>query len=170
MSNNNDNNQSVLSQLRALMPARVLSLPEAMQRAELQAARLLALYGIEHGPVPSEVVTEAPRIRTASNWDLPVSGSAHWDGSDWIITLNASEPVLRQRFSLLHEYKHIIVTRTAISSVVMTVMVSLRCPSVWPTTSPPVPSCPRRGSRRPSTQGHNASKSSPTCSRCHPGR
>ena len=39
---------------------------------------------------------------------MPCSGSAHWTGQHWLISLNAGEPPLRRRFSLFHEYKHII--------------------------------------------------------------
>ncbi len=39
---------------------------------------------------------------------MPASGSAIWDGTNWVITLNAAEHSLRQRFSLFHEFKHII--------------------------------------------------------------
>lgn len=100
--------ESVLKQLRSLMPSRVLSYHEALQRAELQAGRLLELHGISGGPVPIEIVTEAPRIRLAYDWDLPASGSAVWDGEDWVISLQPGENRQRQRFSLVHEYKHII--------------------------------------------------------------
>lgn len=119
MNNYTNTTGSILKQLRALMPDRVLTLHEAMQRAELQASRLLSLHGIDRGPIPIEIVTEAPRIRIAHDWDMPVSGSAHWDGRDWVVTLNASEFELRQRFSLLHEYKHIIdhPTRHLISGI-----------------------------------------------------
>ena len=104
----NNPNQSVLKTLRTLMPARVLTYHEALQRAELQAGRLLALHQIQEGPVPIEIVTEQPCIRVKHSYDLPASGSAHWNGTDWIITLNAGEYEQRQRFSLLHEYKHIL--------------------------------------------------------------
>lgn len=99
---------SVLKSLRSLMPSRVLSYHEALSRAELQASRLLELSGLTHGPVPIEIVTELPRIRVERTFDLPVSGSAHWDGTYWVLTVNASEYDLRQRFSVLHEFKHVI--------------------------------------------------------------
>jgi len=99
---------SVVKALRSLMPTRVLSYSEAIQRAELQAHRLLELHHITEAPVPSEIVSELPRIIVAQRYDLPVSGSAHWDGGSWVITLNAGEPELRGRFSLLHEFKHIL--------------------------------------------------------------
>jgi len=90
------------------MPARVLSYSEALQRAEAQANKLLQLIGIAEGPVPIEIVSDQPRIRVEQSYDLPASGSAVWDGSCWVITLQAAEYELRQRFSLLHEYKHIV--------------------------------------------------------------
>jgi Zn-dependent peptidase ImmA (M78 family) len=40
--------------------------------------------------------------------NIPTSGLSLWDGHQWIITLNRREPRTRQRFTLLHEYKHIV--------------------------------------------------------------
>ena len=40
--------------------------------------------------------------------DLPTSGMSHWDGQAWVISLNAADSLTRQRFTLLHEFKHII--------------------------------------------------------------
>ena len=99
---------SVLKTLRSLMPKRVLSYAEQMQRAELQANRLVAMSGIARGAVPSEIVIELPRLRVEKAFDLPVSGSAHWDGGSWVITVNGAEFSLRQRFSLMHEFKHVL--------------------------------------------------------------
>jgi len=98
----------VLKSLRSLMPHRVLSYAEALQRAELQANRLLSLHGVTRGPVPMEIVTELPRLRVEQSWDLPASGSAHWDGGSWVLTVNAAEFSLRQRFSIMHEFKHVL--------------------------------------------------------------
>ena len=39
---------------------------------------------------------------------IPVSGSTHWASSRWLIVLNGAEPAARQRFSLAHEFKHIL--------------------------------------------------------------
>jgi Zn-dependent peptidase ImmA (M78 family) len=90
-----------------LSPARPLRFAEALRIAELQATRLLALTGVETMPVPSEVVSELPRVRVA--WrELPTSGLSYWNGQVWVIALNRSEPSTRQRFTLFHEYKHII--------------------------------------------------------------
>lgn len=104
----NTTNESVFRTLRSLMPIRVLSYAEAMQRAELQASRLLSLHGVTAPGVPIEIVTELPRVRVEQNYDLPVSGSAHWDGGFWVISVNGAEYSLRQRFSVMHEFKHIL--------------------------------------------------------------
>lgn len=99
---------SVLKSLRSLMPLRVLSYNEALQRAELQANRLLSMHGVSRGPVPIEIITELPRLRVEESYDLPASGSAHWDGGSWVLTVNAAEFSLRQRFSVMHEFKHVL--------------------------------------------------------------
>ena len=98
---------SVLASLRALLPTRTMLFSEALRLAELQASRLLELTDVSCWPVPSEVVSELPRIRLAYT-DLPTSGMSHWDGQAWAIFLNEYEPSTRQRFTLLHEFKHIV--------------------------------------------------------------
>lgn len=39
---------------------------------------------------------------------VPETFAAHWNGRYWVITLSADEHPLRQRFSLAHEFKHVI--------------------------------------------------------------
>jgi Zn-dependent peptidase ImmA (M78 family) len=58
-------------------------------------------------PVPSEIVTEQPHIRIEYR-DMPTSGLSYWSRDTWIICLNRTEPYTRQRFTLLHEFKHIV--------------------------------------------------------------
>ena len=100
--------QSVLAMLRALVPNRPLTPNEMLRIAELQANHLLRHFQIETAAAPEEIVTELPRIRVVRELGLPVSGAAHWNGRYWVITLCAEEPSLRQRFSLMHEFKHIL--------------------------------------------------------------
>jgi Zn-dependent peptidase ImmA (M78 family) len=99
--------RSVLASLRSLIPQRATDFDEAKKIAELQANRLLGLFEITVGAVPSEIVRNLPRIRVVYE-DLPVSGASHWSGMHWIITLNKGEAPVRQRFTLMHEFKHII--------------------------------------------------------------
>lgn len=98
---------SVLAELRSLIPNRPLDFAETLILAERQAARLLHLQGVTTTPVPSEIVTDLPRI-TVVHHHAPMSGVSHWNGMSWIITLNARDPRRRRRVTLLHEFAHII--------------------------------------------------------------
>ena len=100
--------RSVLTLLRGVVPRRNLTPSEAYRIAELQANRLLEHFEIRTNSVPSEIVTELPRIRIEREHGLPVSGSAHWNGRYWIVTVSAEDHRYRQRFSLMHEFKHIV--------------------------------------------------------------
>lgn len=100
--------QSVLAKLRALVPNRPLTPSETLRIAELQANHLLRHFEIETAAAPEEIVTELPRIRVVRELGLPVSGAVHWNGRYWVIALCAEENSLRQRFSLMHEFKHIL--------------------------------------------------------------
>lgn len=110
---NPEGGTSVLANLRSLIPNRRLHLSEALRIAELQANRLLELRNALDVPVPTTVVTGLPRIAVEHDTDLPAnaaSGSSHWNWQrrSWIICLNPTEPPTRQRFTLFHEYKHIL--------------------------------------------------------------
>jgi hypothetical protein len=101
-------NPSVVAQLRSLMPSRHLSVPEAFRIAELQAGRLLSLAGVHEAPVLEDLISTLPRIAVRRSSPLPVSGYADWRSGQWYIVLNGSEPLVRQRFSLMHEFKHVL--------------------------------------------------------------
>ncbi|MFH5227300.1 ImmA/IrrE family metallo-endopeptidase [Antrihabitans spumae] len=105
---NSTENRSVLARLRAVIPTRsTVTFAESLRIAELHANRLLELHQITRGPTPREVITELPKIQI-EYVDLPVSGASFWNGQVWVIQLNRSESWARQRFSLCHEYKHIV--------------------------------------------------------------
>jgi hypothetical protein len=100
--------RSVLAILRSVIPQRALhSFEEAKRIAELQASRLLELHGIGAGPVPTEMIAQLPKIEIEPV-EVSVSGASFWNGRAWIIQLNRYESPARQRFTLAHEYKHII--------------------------------------------------------------
>lgn len=100
--------RSVLATLRSVIPNRVLhSFTEAKQTAELQANRLLEIHGIDAGAVPAELITQLPKIEIEPI-EVSVSGASFWNGRAWIIQINKHESWSRQRFTLAHEYKHII--------------------------------------------------------------
>ena len=101
-------NRGVLAQLRDVVPLRALTRQEALSVAERQALKLLELTGTIGGPVHERIIAELPRIHVERMSPWPVSGATHWVNGRWIIVLNGAEPVVRQRFSLAHELKHII--------------------------------------------------------------
>jgi Zn-dependent peptidase ImmA (M78 family) len=104
----------VLAALRRLHPNRPLDLTDALWLAERQANRLLQLRGAAHDvPVATTIVTELPRITAEHDPNLPkdaASGCSTWDYQrrSWVISLNPTEPRTRRRFTVLHEYKHIL--------------------------------------------------------------
>lgn len=100
---------SILRALRDLVPERPLTRRESYWLGELQASRLRELLGVRGDPYfPSEAITKLPRVRVARSFDMDVSGSTVWNGSMWVINVNGFEPLGRQRFSLAHEFKHVV--------------------------------------------------------------
>jgi len=99
---------SELGALRDMSPLRPLTLLEAQRVAELQAARLLRLLGVTQPPVPESAIADLDRIEVRKVKSLPASGATEWVGNRWLIVLNASEAAVRQRFSLAHEFKHVV--------------------------------------------------------------
>lgn len=96
---------SPLAELRGLVPHRPLTPTEARRVAELQAARLLTMQGVDEPPVPEQLIEYLPRVRVAFV-PGPVSGSVSWVGSRWLITIDSREAWVRQRWSIAHEFKH----------------------------------------------------------------
>jgi Zn-dependent peptidase ImmA (M78 family) len=99
---------SVLRELRDLTPLRAMGLAEGLMVAERQANRLLKISGIAVPPVPDAVIVELPRIQVERIALGPVSGATEWSHGRWLILVNAAEPPGRQRFSLAHEFKHVL--------------------------------------------------------------
>ena len=104
------NETSLLWQLRRLMPRRRLSFAEALRITELQANRLLELAHIDEPGVPSELVTSLPYVQVIFRSDTPndVSGGTFWLKPRWLVVLSALDSPARTRFSLFHEFKHIV--------------------------------------------------------------
>lgn len=98
---------STLKTLRSVVPLRETTFDEALQVAELQASKLHELVNSPNG-VQEFHLDHLPRVRVVRESGLGVSGMSHWNGSAWIITLNADDSLVRQRFTMLHEFKHII--------------------------------------------------------------
>lgn len=98
--------KSTLASLRSLVPRRVVSFSESLRVAEFQARRLADLIGDPAG-ITEHHIAALPRI-TLSYDDLPVSGLSYWNGHQWVIVISSRDSLARQRFTLLHEFKHIV--------------------------------------------------------------
>lgn len=99
---------SPIAQLRALVPDRPLHVAEGLRVAERQALGLLRLREVDGPAVGDEVIEGLPRVQVERLCGIPVSGSTHWAAGRWVIVLNADEARVRQRFSLAHEFWHIL--------------------------------------------------------------
>ena len=105
--------RTILQSLRALVPARGLQHHEALGVAERQAMRLLVLLEQREPPVAVGLIAELPRIevRVLPNRDLAgLSGMSQWlkQQSHWLIAINRDDSQTRRRFTLGHEFKHIL--------------------------------------------------------------
>jgi Zn-dependent peptidase ImmA (M78 family) len=99
---------TILSELRDLAPSPDLGLPEALVTADVQADALLRLTAVIRAPVPDRVIIDLPRVQV-ERVDLgETAGAAQWSLGRWVILLNRRNVVGRQRFSLFHEFKHVI--------------------------------------------------------------
>jgi predicted transcriptional regulator len=101
-------NTSAVTKLRDKVPLRPLLYSEALRLAELQAQTFLAMSGVTEPQVPERIISDLPRIGVARMSPFPSSGATHWSSGRWLVVVNGSEPAARQRFSLAHEFKHII--------------------------------------------------------------
>lgn len=102
------NDIDVIAQLRALVPSRAMTWSEAHSLAERQAALLLDLLFIDEPPVPQFVISSLPGVVVDWREDWPTSGMAVQGPHHWRIVLRADEPRQRQRFTLAHEFKHLL--------------------------------------------------------------
>ncbi|MFL6139620.1 MAG: ImmA/IrrE family metallo-endopeptidase [Frankiaceae bacterium] len=99
---------AITTLLRDLVPIRPLTLPEAMRIAELQASHFIQQLALDGPPFPESAIAELPRVQVERMKLIGLSGATEWSHGRWLIVLNGSESATRQRFSLAHEYKHVL--------------------------------------------------------------
>lgn len=99
---------NTITKLRRIMPGRPLTRSEAMTIAERQALTFVRLADITGPAVPDEIIAGLPTVSVHYDADLPVSGSTLWSGGLWHLTLSAQDGWTRQRFTLAHEFKHVL--------------------------------------------------------------
>lgn len=95
---------SILASLRALTPRVQLEFADTKALAERQAALLIRRL---EGDLGEAAISRLPRLRIVRE-DLPTSGLSYWTGHEWMVVLNQDDSPARQRYTLLHEFKHII--------------------------------------------------------------
>jgi Zn-dependent peptidase ImmA (M78 family) len=103
----NNQTSSTLRSLRAVTPHREVTFDEALRVAELQASKLAEQLDPGHEGLRDYHLATMPRI-TVVYETIPVSGMSHWNGQLWVIAIAKGDSLARQRFTALHEFKHII--------------------------------------------------------------
>lgn len=102
---------SIVKQLRALVPSRPLTWSEARNIAERQSTVLLELLGQRKPEVDTDLIAKLPRIEVKYEPRLNaggVSGFTHWSRGRWLVVINKGDSWTRRRFTLGHEFKHIL--------------------------------------------------------------
>lgn len=103
--------RTVIEQVRDLMPRRPLSSTEAYSIAEKQAYTLLDLLDIRGPHVPYDKLLALPNIEimVQPGYLLEhISGLSHFYKGRWLIVVDKNDIHGRRRFTLAHEFKHVI--------------------------------------------------------------
>jgi Zn-dependent peptidase ImmA (M78 family) len=107
----NEHPQSIIRQLRSLIPLRPLEEHEARGVAERQAIKLLQLLGQHEPSVNVGLIAELPRVEVKVEPNLHtggISGFSQWSRGRWLIVVNRDDSPTRRRFTLSHEFKHVL--------------------------------------------------------------
>jgi Zn-dependent peptidase ImmA (M78 family) len=102
---------NVVNKLRTSLPLRPLSLSEAFTIAELQATKLLELLGQLAPAVDIAKIADLPKIdvHLEPRHRMPtLAGFSQWSDGRWLIVINRDSVPGRRRFTLAHEFKHIL--------------------------------------------------------------
>jgi Zn-dependent peptidase ImmA (M78 family) len=102
---------NIINELRGLLPLRALTYYEHLQLAERQATALHRLLD-QRGPAADLAwLTELPGIKVVlqPRWQMEgLSGLTTWHKGQWIIGVNKGNSHTRRRFTLAHEFKHLL--------------------------------------------------------------
>jgi Zn-dependent peptidase ImmA (M78 family) len=86
----------------------MLSTTEALRYAEVQAGHLLRLSGVDTPPVDEDIMADLPTIQVERVEPSHAQAAAEWSHGRWLVLINRALSRGRQRFSLAHEFKHIL--------------------------------------------------------------
>ncbi len=98
----------VLAALRALATRPCEDFADARLVAEAQARLLVDLLPTQSEWLPDHLTDLIPSIAVEQIDIIPVAGTAFWGRGHWTINLRAADTPDAQRFTVLHELKHII--------------------------------------------------------------
>ncbi len=102
---------NITREVRALMPHRALTVTEAFTVAELQATKLLKALEIDRPAVDVARLAELPKIevRMQPRHRMPtLAGFSQWTEGRWLVVINRDSVPGRRRFTLAHEFKHVL--------------------------------------------------------------
>lgn len=109
--NTNSPSPDVIKELRAVLPLRALTYYEHLQLAERQAIELHRLLD-QRGPAADlSWLTELPNVTVVlqPRWQMErLSGLTTWHEGRWVIGINKGNSHTRRRFTLMHEFKHLL--------------------------------------------------------------
>jgi hypothetical protein len=99
----------LLSELRAVLPDHELNLAELLVLLDQLAGRLRAVTSTVTDVLPIDVISSQSPFRFEDT-DLPLSGFSFWDSEahQWVIRLNEDESEHMRRFTIFHEFGHIL--------------------------------------------------------------
>ena len=103
-----DLGRGVLTALRDVVPIRPLSRAEAMRATEVQATLLLRRGKVVRPPVGDGLIAAVPRVQILRVEPLAAAGATQWANGRWLIVIRGVDDPRRQRFSIAHEFKHIL--------------------------------------------------------------
>lgn len=104
---------SLLSALRGQMPIRRLAHYEHLLIAERQAGRLHTLLDQAEPGVNLDWLSDSRlgnvQVVLTPRWRMEgLSGMTTWEDGHWVIGVNKGNPQARRRFTLCHEFKHVL--------------------------------------------------------------
>ena len=102
--------RGLIASVRDIVPIRPLTPVEALAIAERQAMRVRELLEITWPALPDYAIAELPRIQIFRKNAPNYAAMSEYRYGKWVVYLNGNDSPLRQRFTLAHEFKHILDT------------------------------------------------------------
>lgn len=99
----------LLAALRALLPTQPVTLGDFLTLTTSLSRAFRTLSGVSGDHLPTSTLESRAVVRIEET-ELPVSGFSYWDpgARQWVIALNEDESDALHRFTMFHEFGHII--------------------------------------------------------------